>query len=437
MSMNSHVRSYIYQHSLSLSNDAERDLQDPNLSQKRAYTLDKPLSTSLSKKVYQSGKKSSNWNEKSHSDHVATPELSDSESTPKSRPTSPVVKRTPLAKKFPFDQCMEPTLRETRHSVEMPIRQFVQSKSSISFLGSLRNCLSESPYPLLADVKTQKHDVGLKSAQTRYGEKSYQKVQNKNAPSILIQKRTESDARRVLVTKLNDCFHRHFAGRWSMGLKDNSLQDLVNFTTNLFIQEFSAAGTMELCSQIVHSAESGDLLAGLSRLIDEAEEKSIESGVDDFMDLVRERTTAFADGMTYSCKTEDLNIYESFKRIWVLNPHKFFEHSLDMLFTFSADGKDHVFTNTSFTQRIANDMEETAVKMNMCRFYYAYKRELSSKTYYPPNSSTGLEALQSSLKNAAVSSSTNLNEKARGESRKTYKGSMRVRFPDSLIDASA
>ncbi|KAF8004772.1 hypothetical protein HF325_000229 [Metschnikowia pulcherrima] len=194
---------------------------------------------------------------------------------------------------------------------------------------------------------------------------------------------------------------------------------------------------MELCSQIVHSAELGDLLAGLSRLIDEAEEKSIELGVDDFLDLVRERTTAFAEELTYSCKTEDLMIYETFKRIWVLNPHKFFEYLLEMLFTFGADGKDHVFTNTSFSQRIANDMEETAVKMNMCRFYYAYKRELLSKTYYSPSSSTELEALQSLLKNAAVSSMTNLNEKARGESRKTYKGGMRVRFPDSLIDASA
>ncbi|GEQ71756.1 hypothetical protein JCM33374_g5442 [Metschnikowia sp. JCM 33374] len=288
-----------------------------------------------------------------------------------------------MSDRFPFNRCIDLSLRESKHSLNTSLRTFILERDSIAFMRSLRSCLRDfsSPPSGIYNTRSFEHRSTNENGSSVAFEAENNNpdiIESDKIVSILVPPNNESQSRLQLILYLNECFYKYLTDRASIDKRDSLIEDTVNYITNLFIQEFPASGTKDLCLKILEQEKSGELDILLSKLIDEAEENHTGKGIDDFQDIVSENLMT-TYGLSNSHSTEDPRLYDVFKKAWRLNPPEFLDNDLEMLLSFCSESKKRPSNNIPFSHKVLNDMEEAAMKMNLVKFYYSYRRELLYK----------------------------------------------------------
>ncbi|OBA22859.1 hypothetical protein METBIDRAFT_93706 [Metschnikowia bicuspidata var. bicuspidata NRRL YB-4993] len=426
MSMNTYVRSYIHQHNLSFANSPHVGPDSYGVPQKSGHSSPWPTlpQPTHAQNNGQAGKEDF-WKPMDKLKVLINPRSID-------KSHSPTCKRSPLSSRFPFNECTDITLRESKISIDAWLRQFVSSRSSIASAESLRSFLQEANFTTNSTDSSQPESmsenlrsISASKSEMNSGRSGLNLASSAEISPILVSPTPENESRRRLMQGLNECFHGYLSRKSAVNFHDNLLHDTATFLTNMFIQGFLASETRDLCLEIIESMNLGEIETVILSLIEEAEMKHIEQGFDDFQDLLSEHVMLNTNELLHFDQAEHPRLYQKFKEIWRLNPHAFLNYSLGTLLSFGSRIKNRPFSNISIFHTLLISMEEEAQNMNLIRFYYAFRREIQADRETRPKDDWSL--LKEPICHAVESSMALMMESGEIEEPRTYKKE-KVRF---------
>lgn len=373
--MNTHVRSYIQQHNLAYVNLSSANGDRTHLTPHQPF-LDTPFAQ---------------WG------------IPSNDSTPRRLPDfgrlSPKIKKVPLSARFPFNQCTDPHLRETKHSLEASIRSFVSNRESVSIMNSCRGILQENDRD---KDDWLKDDWLMKSASPTPSSSPSTRSDSSTLPPIIL-KDTCEPKRGELVRLLNKCFLKYFLDKTHMAQADALLEDTVICATNLLLQEYDCDDSSKLCAELQDDFSKGVLRNLLTNILEQVEERHVGEGIDDLQDAIREMVMLEPGFGHEGTETENCGLYELFKKSWRLNPALFLEYDLESFLAFCCLDSSRPYTNFSCGQQCLKLMEEAAVQMNVVRFFYVYRWELGVSDWRNKAADPhGMEVLQQLLRDTAA-----------------------------------
>lgn len=267
-------------------------------------------------------------------------------------PLAPPAKRTSLASRFPFNECTSLELKELRLSLKLALRCSVR-KTNAPQLKTLK-----MHSPLVAPAAAS--DTALVSRG---------KMSPEPTESILIKDEAAYVQRAELVRTVRGCFRDVFMAEAGLTLENKLVEAVVNYSTNMFLQEFPS-GVVPLRVQIQAKQDRGDLTALLLSVVEAAEDKHEQQCVEELQDMIAEQVAG-------ATMLDSTGLYDAFKRVWCLNKQAFLSYELQDVLLLCYTSDERQFTHASVNDLLLADLEDTAVEMNMIRFYYTYKWELA------------------------------------------------------------
>lgn len=279
--------------------------------------------------------------------------------------------RKPLAHRFPFTECTDLSLRQSRESITQGIKYATKQYRQLEYMQLWRNVI----FDLMNSFKPPDIDTEVEDAEVTC-EKLRQLLK---LPSILVK--TTQTNREMLVEKFQEvvlvCMQKKF-GLDDQLVADVRVREALNYATNLFLQEFKSSTTKGLCSEFSQSYTSGQLADALQSLAFDFMDKYEEVALEYFEDMVFEGTTS-ASVPEIGATVEKPVYFDCFRDIWKLDPPNVSEFRVD-IFIDEYDGVlSHQYSNPQATERTVNYYGEFAVKMNIHQFYWSYRDELNAR----------------------------------------------------------
>ncbi|SGZ58089.1 CIC11C00000002582 [Sungouiella intermedia] len=279
--------------------------------------------------------------------------------------------RKPLGQRFPFTECTDFSLKQSRESVALGVKFAVNQSRTLERMHQWRYWI----YDIMKAANHGNTEPEMDSVEFT-SEKLRQMLK---LPSILVK--TTQTNREKLVEKFQEvmlvCMQKKF-GHVNQLMDDVRVKEALNYATNVFLQEFKSSTTKGLCSEFNRSQTSGELADALESLAFDFMDKYEEIALEYFEDMIFEGTSSAS--LQESGATVDMPVYfDCFKNIWKLDPPNLFQFHVDV-FIDEYDGVlSHLYSNPLATERTLNFYGEFAVKMNIHQFYWTYRDVLSAR----------------------------------------------------------
>lgn len=285
--------------------------------------------------------------------------------TEKTRDLKP---RTPLAKRTFFNDCTDSSLKESKNSIRDSLRYSVKAYTSHEAgLYQMRHLLGAD------DGRRQVH---VATTQVPEPETRPSLRHMSRSPSILVKK--ESPARDRFVDQLRDIIARCLKRK--LGLSDFQMQtelvkEALTYSNNLLLQDMKSASTEELCLEFLNLKAADDMRESFDDLPCDFLDKYELLALDHFEDMIFESTTNSLGWAHDSGTLRDPNSYQTFKDIWMLDPPNFAEFDVHAFISDVLDTNECPFSFNSYKESFMNHFGESAIKMNILRYYYTYRSE--------------------------------------------------------------
>lgn len=294
------------------------------------------------------------------------PRLSDT-----SRPKE-VKRKQSLSSTFPFNQCTDLNLRETKKSLEQGLRMAVHHYSShqfqmfhINYNAVFRN---DEASPAAQDVFEWDFEPhALVDSKFR---------QSLALPPILVRN-SEPDRDRV-ITLLNSALHACLQRKLRLSevhMVDPMVQLSLHYATNLFLQGFKSPSTKILCDDIIRDNHSGELDDALSDLVSDFLDKYEEMALDSYEDVVMESVTKAQTVPTIGT-VDNPNFVAEFRNIWKLDKPNFLEFNVRVFIEEFVSGQTHQYSYNSYRESYLVKLGEVGLTMNILRASLNYRDEL-------------------------------------------------------------
>lgn len=282
----------------------------------------------------------------------------------------PRLKRDNLLSTFPFNQCSNPILKETKNSCSDGI---ADALFHLSDLWAYEGFRQRSP---LGDFDDYCKSVDFDSVNSSKTSLISPQIHAETTNSILVKSPNCPNSQR-LIKLVSDIFMsllKRKAGITPNGHVDEVIDESVTYGTNIFLQRFSSPNTLALCQDLIAAKESGELGELLKFVLEEIIYRYELIAFDRFQDAIVDTVVGDYDG-----KQDPGNpkFYKLFKEIWRLSPGSFFGLSLSDVLSYRADKCESQYSGQEDT--IILKFEETAFNMNVTAFYYAMRREFSKE----------------------------------------------------------
>lgn len=274
-------------------------------------------------------------------------------------------RRIPLSQRSFLNQCTDPQLRESKNSIRDSVRYAVRDYSSLRLWEYTvnRHFLSQDSLPQVT-VEMVEPVVSKRPPTLR-------------SPSILVK--SEQSSRDELVQTFTEvmpiCLQQKL-GLEEEHMKYPSVQEAFNYATNMFLQEFKSPTTKDLCMDFMKSTSSGDLRDALTDLAYDFMDKYEELALEHFEDTVFACTTHATLTAGPLATLDNPGFYDCFSSIWMLDPPDLLEFGVHTFIAEYSGSEDHPYSFLSFKDACMSKYGETALKMNILRFYYSYRDEL-------------------------------------------------------------
>lgn len=297
--------------------------------------------------------------------------------------------RKPLALRFPFSECTDVALRQSREAVVQGFKFAVSQYQYLMSMSMLRHFADEQDHnqdhnhnpnddeQTLDTDKTHFWNDDSSSLNSALNDKLRLQLQ---LPSILVHN-SPTNREEVLVAKLQEvvlvCLQKRF-GLSDAVVDDVRVREALNYATNLFLQAFKSSSTKGLCSELSENHSSGQLAEGLYNLAYDFLDKYEEIALEHFEDIVVDGTCKVSvrePGAT----VEKPVFYECFRAIWKLDPPNLLEFGVNVFLAEYNDDQDHYYSNMLLLETLRNKYGANTLKMNIHRFFWCYRDELRAQ----------------------------------------------------------
>lgn len=289
----------------------------------------------------------------------------------KPAPTLPK-RRVPLARKFPFSQCADVSLKQSRESITQGVKLAVNQYRKLVEILSLQNYV----HSWINNASSDSHPSQIMDSDEHVIEELREMLK---LPSILVKH--EQSNREKLVAKFQEvvkvCLEKKL-GIEPRLMEDSRVREALNYATNLFLQEFKSATTKGLCSELSRGYTSGELAEALNSLAYDFMDKYEETALDHFEDMVFDGTSRAAlkePGAT----VEKPVFFDYFRAIWKLDPPNALEFNVNHFIENYEGVESHFYSSQQVLDICPDKYGEFAVKMNILRFYWNYRDELQAR----------------------------------------------------------
>lgn len=331
------------------------------------------------------------------------------------RNDKPKLKRDNLLSSFPFKQCSNPILKDTRNSCRDGIADALLHLSDLWAYEGFRQ------KPISDDL--DKHIKLVDSGLISKNEVSLDSLHFPESKHSILIKSPDCSNSQQLIKLVSDIFMtllKRKAGIDANEYLDEIVVESVTYGTNIFLQRFSSPNTLGLCQDLLSAKESGELKEILIFVLDEIIYKHEILAFDRYQDAIVDSVVGDYDGKQ---NPENPTFYNLFKEIWRLSPGSFFGMNLSDVMSYRAEQCESQYSTQQDT--IILKFEETAFNMNVTACYYAMRREFAqqmpSKTELTQKDMKELEVLLE----AAVSYNMRTKESVNNQTPKSKSKSLR------------
>lgn len=273
--------------------------------------------------------------------------------------------RKPLAHRFPFNQCDDVSLKQSRESIMQGVRlSNKQYRKHTCELQQLYTVIQEE----YGEPNVDTFDIDLDSDSHELRDLR-QKLQ---LPSILLKHHETSrdTALENFHKALLAILQKRLGVRFDLS-EDIQVREALNYASNLFLQNSRSSAN----SGPFGSSEIAD---GISLLAYDFIDKYEEISLDAFEDAVFDGTTEVLlqePGQT----PEKPVFFEVFENIWKLDPPNLLEFRVDVFIDEYEGMLSHQYSIPQLADICINYYGESALKMNISRFYWAYRERLHAQ----------------------------------------------------------
>lgn len=293
---------------------------------------------------------------------------------PKGRSRPEEIKRKALGSSFPFNQCTDPTLRETKKSLEQGVKSAVHHYSNYQFQMFRLNYNSlfhneelplAAPDPFHWDLE----QCDLPSLNLR---------ELLALPPILVRNTVSDPDRNRLITLLKTVLHVCIQKKLRLSevhMADPMVQQSLHYATNLFLQGFKSASTKGLCDDIIRDNHSGELNDALSDLVGDFLDKFEELALDSYEDVLMEGVTK-ALVVLDAGTVDNPHFFEEFRNVWKLDPANFLDFDVRVFIDEFTGGNNRPYSYNSFRESFVVKLGEVGLMMNILKAAFNYRGEL-------------------------------------------------------------
>lgn len=277
--------------------------------------------------------------------------------------------RRPLAHSFPFTECTDVSLKQSRESIVQGIRLSNKQYRQGMGQGMLWSLIRES-YSI-EDNNELDQDPEV-SEQVLKGLR-----QQLQLPSILLK--YHEPHRDVAMEKFHKvllaCLQKKLGFHGDLS-HDIEVREALNYASNLFLQDLKSSAKTCL-SESLHGSPS-KLAEDLSSLAYDFVDKYEEISLDTFEDIVFDGTTSVLL-QEPGASLEQPVYYKFFEEIWKLDPPNLLEFRVDVFIDEYQGMLNHKYTTPETSEICTNGYGETGLKMNILRFYWVYREMLHGR----------------------------------------------------------
>lgn len=279
--------------------------------------------------------------------------------------------RTPLTRRSFFNDCTDTSLKESKNSIRDSLRYTVRAYTSHeATYYQLRHLL------LANDGGRQVH---VATTQVPEPDVLPNLRELTRSPSILVKK--ESLARERFVDQLREIIAQCL--RRKLGLTEEQMhtelvKEALTYSNNLLLQDIKSSSTEELCLEFVNLKAADEMRESFDDLPCDFLDKYEILALDHFEDMIFENTTNSLGWAHDSGTLHNPNSYQTFKDIWMLDPPNFAEFDVYSFIEGVSENRERPFAFNSYKETFMNFFGESAVKMNILRYYYTYRNEFYS-----------------------------------------------------------
>lgn len=293
-------------------------------------------------------------------------------SGPTSRVRHAVSKRKPLSSSFPFNQCTDPHLRETRKSLEDGVKIAIHHFSNYKFQlfhingnGLLRNAPVTLPGKCHSDMPSGQRMLPCGSL-------------GQPLPLSPILVRSSEPSREHVIVLLKRALHSCIARKMRISdahMADPMVQLSLHYATNVFLQDFKSPSTRALCDDIIRDNHSGELndttTELLGNFLDKFEELALDAYEDVLIESVTNSQTVLDNGTV-----DNPQFLPKFKNIWKLDPSNFLEFNVRVFIEEFSDGENRPYSYNSYRESFLVKLGEAGLAMNILKASYYYREEI-------------------------------------------------------------
>lgn len=280
--------------------------------------------------------------------------------------------RTPLSRRTFFNDCTDSSLKESKNSIRDSVRYSVKAYTSVEAnLYQMRHLLAAD------DANRQVHVATTKVPEPEIRPNLRNMTRS---PSILVKKGHSARDRFVdqLREIITQCLQR------KLGLSNDQMQtrlvrEALTYSNNLLLQDMKLASTEELCLEFLNLKAADDVRESFDDLPCDFLDKYELLALDHFEDMIFESTTNSLGWAHDSATLHNPNSYQPFKDIWTLDPPNFAEFEVHTFIQELLETNECQFSFNSYKELFMNRFGESAIKMNILRFYYTYRLEFYSQ----------------------------------------------------------
>lgn len=276
--------------------------------------------------------------------------------------------RNTIARRTFFDDCTDSSLKESKNSIRDSIRYTIKAYTSREAgLYHMRHLLA-------ADERNRQ--VHMTTTLVPEPEVMPYLRTMTSSPSILVKK--ENSARDRFVDQLRDviakCLQRKL-GLTNDQMHTELVKEALTYSNNLLLQDIKSLSTEELCLEFLNLKAADDVRESFDDLPCDFLDKYELLALDHFEDMIFESTTNSLGWAHDGSTLHNPNSYQTFKDIWMLDPPNFAEFDVHTFIDDVLEFEDCPYAFNSYKESFMNHFGESAIKMNILRYYYTYRSE--------------------------------------------------------------
>lgn len=284
-------------------------------------------------------------------------------------------KSASLSSQFPFNQCSDTSLRETKKSVEFGVRYAVRQYFNFEFQKFHYNENS-----LFRTDTSWDRKPAWPQYYWEFVPKTLSSSKNRQIllqlPPILVPKGEPNREMLISLLKkvLNICIQKKMNLSQS-NMDDVMVQQALHYATNKFLQNFKSSSTRELCNDIIRDKLSGELNEALSDLVGDFLDKYEDIALESYEDVITDGVTD-PESRQKSATVENPCFTSSFKNIWKLDPSNFLDFNVRVFIEEYTGVESRPFSFNSFRENFTVKLGEVALMMNILKATVNYRSEL-------------------------------------------------------------